>query len=147
MNQVNLVGRLGSDPEIKYTQSGQPVANFSLAIDESYKNKSGEKINKVLWVRCVAWTQTAETMGKYLHKGDQVILTGRLQTREYDAKDGSGKRYITEVVVNHFEFGAKKGAPAQHDADTGGGGTDRAAASEGPPNDMHAVVGDDDIPF
>jgi single-strand DNA-binding protein len=141
MNQVFCAGRLGQDPELKYTPSGQPVATFSLAIDESYK-KDGVKHEKVLWVRCQAWANTAETIARYLKKGDQAIISGRLQTREYEAKDGSGKRYITEVIVSRFDFGAKGRASSSAGSDEGhhdmGGNVDNEGSAPPP---------DGDIPF
>jgi single-strand DNA-binding protein len=146
MNHVFLVGRLGRDPEIRYTPSGQPVANFSVAVDESYKDSSGNKVKKTLWMNCVAWAQTAETLNKYMHKGDQIILNGRLQTREYEAKDGTGKRYVTEVVVTRFSFGAKAGASnGSHDDGQGDNGHHDNGTGNG--NGYGAPPVDDDIPF
>lgn len=142
MNFAILAGRLGSDPEIRYTPSGQAVANFSLAIDESYKGKDGTKVNKVLWLRCVAWAQTAETLSKYVHKGDQIMVNGRIQVRDYEASDGSGKRYITEIVVMRFEFGAKKGAGAAQADDSHERGDSTGGGGEAAP-----PVDDSDIPF
>ncbi len=142
MNLVVLAGRLGKDPEVKYTQSGQAKANFSVATDSSYRNDAGELIKKADWHNCVAWAKTAENIGKYFHQGDQIIVHGRLGTRSYEAKDGSGKRYITEVTVFAFDFGAKgKGGDSNGHQDSGGGFDDHGSRnhSELPP--------DDDIPF
>ena len=73
LNQCCFIGRLGRDPEIKYTQSGDVIANFSLAVGETYKDKSGQKVEKTEWIRCVAWRKLAEIIGKYLSKGSQVL--------------------------------------------------------------------------
>ena len=144
MNQVFFAGRLGQDPELKYTPSGQPVANFSMAIDESYK-KDGVKHEKVLWLRCQAWAITAETIGKYVHKGDQIFISGRLSIREYEKVKGDGdKRYITEVVVTRFDFGAKRGASS---ASVDGNGQGYQNMGGYVDNDGSAPPVDDDIPF
>lgn len=135
MNLVMLCGRLGRDPELKQTPSGQPVANFSLAIDESYKDRSGSKVDKVLWVQIVAWGKTGELCAQYLKKGRQAIVTGRLQIRQYD-KDGQ-KRYATEIVANHVEFVGGRPDAASAGSD---GQIDRTTAAEPP-------VDDEDIPF
>ena len=92
-------------PEIKYTQSGKAVASFTLAIDRR-KGANGEK--QADFISCVAWEKTAETIGNYCGKGQQIAVEGRIQSRSYDAQDGS-KRYVTEVVVQSMEFCGKKG--------------------------------------
>ena len=96
LNKVMLIGRLGKDPEVRYTSSGQAVANFSMATDESYKNNDGEKVQKTEWHRLVLWGKLAEIAQQYLKKGSLVYIEGKLQTREWE-KDGE-KKYQTEVV-------------------------------------------------
>ena len=99
VNKVFLIGRLGRDPEIRSTSSGQDVANFTIATDESYIATSGEKIEKTEWHKVVAWGATAEIIEKYVTKGLQIGIEGKLSHRTYDDKNGE-KRFITEVVVN-----------------------------------------------
>lgn len=99
VNKVILIGRLGKDPEIRYTPSGTAVANLSLAT--SFKPKDGEE--KTEWHRCVAFGRTAEVCGEYLHKGSQVYIEGRLQTRDWEDKEGN-KRYTTEVLVERMQM-------------------------------------------
>ena len=115
VNKVILVGNLGQDPELKNTPSGQSVCNFSLATNEVYKNKAGEKQERVEWHRIVVWGPQAESCHKYLRKGSSAYIEGRNQTRQWDDKDGN-KRYTTEVVGDRVVFlGAKDagGAPVE----------------------------------
>lgn len=103
VNKVILVGHLGSDPEVRYTQGGAAVASFTVATNESYTDKSGQRQDKTEWHRIVAWGKTAELCGEYLQKGRQVYLEGRLQTRQWDDKEGV-KRYTTEIVAQTVQF-------------------------------------------
>ena len=125
VNKVILVGNLGKDPELKYTPSGAAVATFSLATSERYKDKQGEQQEKTEWHNIVAWRQLAEICGKYLHKGKQVYIEGRLQHRSYDDRDGN-KRYITEIVADQMQMLGSRGG-----GDEGGGGYNRGAQSGG----------------
>lgn len=100
VNSCHFVGNLGDDPEVKYTAGGQAVATFSIACNETWTDKdSGQKKERVEWVRIVIWGKLAEICGEYLKKGKQVYISGRLQTRSWDDKDGN-KRYMTEVVAD-----------------------------------------------
>ena len=101
INKSILIGRLTRDPEIKYSSNSTPVAAFTLAVDRSFKNANGEK--EVDFIPIVAWRKTAELCGQYLFKGSQAAIVGRIQTRSYDASDGT-KRYITEVVADEVQF-------------------------------------------
>lgn len=112
MNKAILMGRLTKAPEIKYTQSGKAVASFTLAIDRR-RSAGGEK--QADFISCVAWEKLAETIGNYCVKGQQIAVEGRIQSRSYDAQDGS-KRYVTEVVVSGMEFCGKKSDHARADA-------------------------------
>ena len=103
LNQCNFIGRVGRDPETKYLSSGEPVCNFSIAIDESYKNKSGEKVSKTEWVNIVTFRKLAEICGNYLVKGKQVYIEGKIQTRTWEDKEGV-KRYSTEIVANDMKM-------------------------------------------
>lgn len=103
LNKVMLIGRLGQDPKLSYTQSGQAVANFSLATDEGYRDRnSGQKVEKTEWHRVVAWRQTAEFVANYLSKGRLVFVEGKLQTRKWQGQDGQD-RYTTEIVANNVQ--------------------------------------------
>ncbi len=97
VNKVILIGNLGKDPEVRHLESGRAVANFPIATSESYKNREGDKVTHTEWHNIVLWTPLAEIAEKYLNKGKQVYIEGRLTTRSYEDKDGN-KKYITEVV-------------------------------------------------
>lgn len=104
VNKAILIGRLGADPEIRYTPSGVAVANFSVATSQSWKDKNtGEKKEATEWHRIVAWNKLAEICSEYLEKGRQVYIEGRMQTRSWEDKDGV-VRYITEVVAGQVVF-------------------------------------------
>jgi single-strand DNA-binding protein len=103
LNKVMLIGRLGRDPEMKYAQSGTAICNLNLATSESWNDKaSGEKQERTEWHRCVAFSKQAEILEKYLEKGSQVYIEGRLQTRNYEK--GGQTHYTTEIVVSGFQF-------------------------------------------
>ncbi len=100
-NRVQLIGNLGNDPEIITLESGKKLAKFSIATNETYKNSSGEKVTDTQWHNIVAWNKTAEIIEKYLQKGNEVIIEGKLTSRSFDDKEGN-KRYVTEVVCNEL---------------------------------------------
>ena len=100
-NKVQLIGNLGNDPEIITLESGKKLAKFSVATNESYKNAQGEKITDTQWHNIVAWNKTAEIIEKYVKKGHEVAIEGKLTSRSYETKEGE-KRYITEVVCNEL---------------------------------------------
>ncbi|MCW2119341.1 single-stranded DNA-binding protein [Flavobacterium sp. 7A] len=100
-NKVQLVGHLGNDPEIKNFEGGKKLANFTLATNDSYKNEKGEKVVETQWHKVVAWGKTAEIIEKYVVKGKEIAIEGKLTHRTYDDKNGE-KRYITEVVVSEL---------------------------------------------
>lgn len=122
VNKVILVGNLGKDPELRYTASGAAVATFSLATTDRFKDKDGNQ--KTEWHNIVAWRQLAEICGKYLHKGKQVYIEGRLQHRSYDDRDGN-KRYITEIVADQMQMLGGRGGGDE------GGGYNRGEQSGG----------------
>jgi single-strand DNA-binding protein len=151
VNRVVLLGRLGQDPEIKYTPSGMAVCNFSLATTESWQDKSGGgKQERTEWHRIVVWGKLAELCNQYLAKGRQAFVEGRLQTRSWDAKEG-GKRYTTEVVASNIQFlgGASAGAGtserATNSTDSGAAGTNFMNQDYDIPADSNFTA--DDIPF
>lgn len=98
------IGRLGRDPEVRYTQSGKAVANFSIATDESYKNAAGEKVKTTEWVNLVVWGKSVEAFVQpYLHKGDMVYVEGKLQTRKWEDKRDGTTKYTTEINVSDIK--------------------------------------------
>ena len=104
LNKVLLIGRLGKEPEIRSTPSGADVANFSIAVDETYKDKQGEKQKKVEWINLVIWGPSVRAFVEpYLHKGDLVFVEGKLQTRSWDDKATGAKKYTTEVNVSDIK--------------------------------------------
>lgn len=98
-NRVQLIGHLGQDPEIKNLDGGKKVANITIATNESYKNDKGEKVDQTEWHKVVAWGKTAEIIEKYVTKGKEIAIEGKLTHRSYEDKNGE-KRYITEVVAS-----------------------------------------------
>ena len=103
LNRVMLIGRLGRDPELRYTQTGSPVANFSIANNRSYTTSSGEKREEVNFFNCIAWSKLGEIIVEYCKKGRRIGIEGRLQQRSWDDKDGN-KRSTVEIVVENFQF-------------------------------------------
>jgi len=102
-NRVQLIGRLGQDPEMKTLESGKKVSRFTLATDESYKNSEGQKVNETTWHNIIAWNGLAELTEKHLKKGKKIALEGRIVYRSYEDKNGVTK-YITEIYINDFLF-------------------------------------------
>jgi single-strand DNA-binding protein len=100
-NKVQLIGNLGNDPEIITLESGKKLAKFSLATNESYKDASGQKIDNVQWHNLIAWNNTADIVEKYVTKGKEIAIEGKLTSRSYETKEGE-KRYVTEVVVSEL---------------------------------------------
>ncbi|RLD39063.1 MAG: single-stranded DNA-binding protein [Bacteroidetes bacterium] len=106
-NQVQLIGRLGADPEVKSLNSGTKVARFSLATSDYYKDKDGNKVEDTQWHKIIAWNGSATYADKYLKKGMEIVVSGKLVYGSYDDKDGN-KRYTTEIVVNDMLILSKK---------------------------------------
>lgn len=146
VNKVILVGRLGQNPEIRYTPSGAAVTNFSVATNESWTDKSGQKQERTEWHRVVVWGKLAELCSQYLTKGRQAYVEGRLQTRQWQDKDGQTK-YTTEIQAQTVQFlGATAGAGERREAspEMGMGGMAPEMAGRGP--DAPSFT-EDDIPF
>ena len=155
VNKVILVGRLGRDPETRYTGGGQAVANFSIATDETYKDRNGEKQKRTEWHKIVVWGKQAEIAQQYLKKGSLLFLEGRIQSREWQDKEGQ-KRTSFEIVASNFRMlgGRGDGAVA-----AGAGGARRSDDFDGhaaPSDDPFAggssapsgpEISDEDIPF
>lgn len=103
LNKVMIIGNLGKDPEMKYTQEGKPIASFSVAVSRTRKSQDGQNIDETEWFRVVAWERLAETCNEYLRKGSKVYIEGRLQTRKYTAQDGQ-ERQMVEVVATDMQM-------------------------------------------
>lgn len=140
VNKVILLGRLGADPEVKYGTSGTPITTFNLATTETW-NRDGQKEERTEWHRIVTFGKLAEICGRYLVKGKQIYIEGRIQTRSWEDKDGN-KRWTTEIIANQMQM---LGSPGDTPTSTG-------TVETGPPHgtqDSSAVANpvDDDIPF
>jgi len=148
VNKVILVGRLGKDPETRYTTSGQAVCNFSLATDETYKDRAGERQKRTEWHRIVVWGKQAEIAQQYLHKGSLIYLEGRIQTRQWDDKEGQ-KRTSTEIVASNFRMlgGRGDGAGASAGARGGADADVHSQAPMGGDETSAPEPSDEDIPF
>lgn len=165
VNKVIIVGNLGRDPELRYTQGGTPVAQLSLATTRTYTNRNNERVDDTEWHRVVVWGKQAESCNQYLEKGRQVYVEGRLQTRSWDDNDGN-KRYTTEIVAESVQFlggGANRRdrnddrdqgnqRSNYNDGDRGGNRSeyndgDRGRGGEWNDNYIPSDPGDDDIPF
>jgi single-strand DNA-binding protein len=164
VNKVILVGRLGRDPETRYTGGGQAVANFSIATDETYKDKNGERQKRTEWHKIVVWGKQAEIAQQYLKKGSLIFIEGRIQSREWQDKEGQ-KRTSFEIVASNFRMlggradGAAAGAGGGASRGGGGGGgdfDDQSGPEEsyggGGGGGHHAPssgpeISDEDIPF
>jgi len=107
INKVILVGNVGKDPEVRYLESGVAVCNFPFATSESYKNKNGEKVKTTEWHNIVLWRSLAEIAEKYVKKGSQLYIEGKIRSRSWDDKEGN-KRYITEIIGNNMQMLGKK---------------------------------------
>ncbi len=154
VNKVILIGNLGKDPELKYTPSGTPVAKFSLATNERFKDKDGQWQDRTEWHNITAWARTAEIAGEYLKKGGKVYIEGSLRTHSWDDKQSGQKKYMTEIVVNDMVLLGGRGEGMTDDS---GGGRSRGASAGGnnfdqrSPEPEHAAastpISDEDIPF
>jgi single-strand DNA-binding protein len=138
LNKAVLIGNLGRDPEMRYTQSGVAVANFNIATSETWTNKEGEKETRTEWHRIVAFGKLGEICGEYLAKGRQVFIEGRIQTRDWEDKEGV-KRYTTEIVANQMiMLGSRDSAVATDSFD---------GPPPAEPETSLPQTPDDDIPF
>ncbi len=141
VNKAILVGNLGRDPELRTTPNGQSVVNFTLATSETWTDKSGERVERTEWHRIVTWERTAENCARFLSKGRSCFVEGRLQTREWEDKEGV-KRRTTEVVAQTVQFlgeSRRDAGPAETPTGPASSGPPEAQAGGGPPSD--------DIPF
>jgi single-strand DNA-binding protein len=151
VNKVILVGNLGRDAELRYTPGGAAVATLNMATTEVWNDKAGQKQEKTEWHRVILWGKSAESLNEYLTKGKQIYVEGRLQTRQWDDKDGN-KRYTTEIRGDRIVLLGGGGGGGSR---SGGGGMSRSSGSEemggsqgaGPSADVSEPLTDDDIPF
>jgi single-strand DNA-binding protein len=158
VNKVILVGRLGRDPETRYTGGGQAVANFSVATDETYKDRNGERQKRTEWHKIVVWGKQAEIAQQYLKKGSLIFIEGRIQSREWQDKEGQ-KRTSFEIVATNFRMLGGRGDAVTAGAGAGAarGGGDEFDSQAAPTEETygagggHAPAGpeisDEDIPF
>jgi single-strand DNA-binding protein len=152
VNKVILVGNLGRDAELRYTPGGAAVATLNMATTEVWNDKAGQRQEKTEWHRVVLWGKTAESLNEYLTKGKQIYVEGRLQTRQWDDKDGN-KRYTTEIRGDRIVLlggGGGRGASGGGErggGERGGGSSGGGSDFGGPTPDSSAPLTDDDIPF
>jgi single-strand DNA-binding protein len=159
VNKVILVGRLGRDPETRYTGGGQAVANFSVATDETYKDKNGERQKRTEWHKIVVWGKQAEIAQQYLKKGSLIFIEGRIQSREWQDKEGQ-KRTSFEIVATNFRMLGGRGDGASSGGSSSGrstgGGADDFESHAAPADDTYGgggapsggpEISDEDIPF
>ncbi len=148
VNRVILVGHLGRDPEMRYTSSGTPVTNFSLATNERWNDQNGERQERTEWHKIVTWNKLAEISNQYLTKGQLVFIEGRIQTREWDDRDGN-KRRTTEVIASDMRMMSPRSSdgsrPQEQKQEPETVGVAEGGKTEEAP--MDAGVTEDDIPF
>ncbi len=145
LNKVMLIGNLGRDPEVRYTQNGTAVANFTMATTDRWTDGSGERKEKTEWHRIVVWAKQAEIVGEYLKKGRQVYVEGSLQTREWTDREGQ-KRYTTEVKALRVQMLGSRGESRQDDPSPVGVSSDNLQGSS-TADPGNGGYNDDDIPF
>lgn len=142
VNKAIIVGTVGQDPELKYSQNGSAICNLSVATNESWKDKqTGEKQERTEWHRISMFGKLAEIAGKYLRKGSQAYFEGRIQTRKWQDKEGND-RYSTEIVANEMQMLGGKGETQQRSDNSPNGAVEQPPAASGAAGD-----GFDDIPF
>lgn len=136
VNKVILIGRLGADPELKYTPSGTALAKFRIATNQVWKDQDGNKKEKTNWHNIVAWRKLAEIIGEWLKKGSRVYIEGRIETRSYEDEKGV-KKWITEIVADSMEMLGEKGSGPSNNNDT----------ETPPPSPPDSQEEEDDLPF
>lgn len=149
VNKAILIGNVGKDPDVRYLDSGTPKCSFSLATSEVYKNKNGEKVTATEWHNIVLWRGLAEIAEKYVRKGSQIYIEGRIRTRSYDDKDGN-KKYITEIVGDVLQLLGRRtddvtSAPESSRSQESSGFTETSQPS---PENINSEMNEtDDLPF
>lgn len=155
LNKVMLIGRLGTEPELRYTQQGVPITTFRMAISRQWRDSEGNQRDETEWFTIVSWNRLAEICSEFLQKGARVYIEGRLQNRSWDDTQSGEKRYRTEIVANDMIIlEGRQGARAELGEDTGERGFGNSGRSAGGPRggsrrtyDEHGGFSDDDIPF
>jgi single-strand DNA-binding protein len=137
LNKVMLIGNLGKDPELRFTSTGVPVATFTIATNESWKDQEGNLQERTEWHNIVAWRKLAEICGEWLKKGKKVYIEGRIQTRSYDDKNTGAKRYVTEIVADNMIMLDGKAV----------GSAPESPAPGATPEPAVGGVSNDDLPF
>lgn len=140
LNKATLIGNLGKDPELRYTSSGVPVATFSVATNEQWKDSDGNVQERTEWHNIVAWQKLAEICAEYLKKGSKVYIEGRIQTRSWDDKNTGQKRYITEIIASDMIMLDSKG-------NSGRGATDAVESEKAREPRTPEAEEKDDLPF
>ena len=150
LNKVMLIGNLGKDPEMRYTPAGVPVASFSMATSESWRDQDGNTQERTEWHNIVAWRKLAEICSEYLKKGKKVYIEGRIQTRTYDDKNTGQKRYITEIVASNrimLDGGGGGMRGGEGGQERSRGAVSQSPASGGTEAAEPGKSADDDLPF
>ena len=144
MNKVILMGRLTKDTELRYTANQIATCSFSIAVDRRFKSQDGS--TQADFINCVAWRQTAEFINKYFSKGSKILVTGSIQTRTYDGKDGQ-RHYVTEVVVDDAEFCERKNGNSSFGDSDGAQGNAAATSDSANGNGYYPIEDDENVPF
>jgi single-strand DNA-binding protein len=151
LNKCMFIGRLGADPEIRSTPSGAQVANFRIAVTDTWKDKDGQRQESTEWVTCVAWRKSAEIIQRYLRKGSKVYIEGKMKTRSWEDKKSGGKRYTTEIEVENFEMldsrPSEGGGEYEQRQGENGSGRQQGGFEDMPSIPEGVSPGDDDLPF
>ena len=151
INKVILIGNLGKDPEVKFTPNGVPVAKFSLATNERYKDKAGEWQDRTEWRNIVAWQRLAEIVGEYVKKGNKIYIEGRLQTSSWEDKQSGEKKYRTEIIAQDLVLLGGRGEGGDSEGRSSRGASAAASADQRPQHTEEpshsAEITDEDIPF
>ncbi len=148
VNKVILIGRLGRDPELKYTPSGAPVAKFSLATDESFKDRTGEQQKRTEWHNIIAWNKLAEICGQYLTKGKQIYIEGSIRSRQWDDKQTGQKRTAYEIIAQRMQMLGSRSDSERPAAAGAAASRAEGEPPEPPPEPSSAPeITDEDIPF
>ncbi|HEY6293192.1 MAG TPA: single-stranded DNA-binding protein [Terriglobia bacterium] len=146
VNKVILIGRLGKDPEVKYTPSGTPVAKFTLATDEAFKDRAGEQQRRTEWHTIVAWSKLAEICGEYLTKGKQIYIEGSIRSRQWEDQGGN-KRTAYEIVAREMKMLGSRADSERNAASVTNRAPAESEASPEPSPTSAPEITDEDIPF
>lgn len=146
VNKVILVGNLGKDPEVRHLESGAVVANFPIATTETYKDKSGNRQEQTEWHNIVLWRGLAEVAEKYLRKGSQVYIEGKLRSRSWEDKEGN-TRYITEVIGDNMTMLGSKGSSSDNSSSPAPSKESKQAEKPAESPDLSSSEEEDDLPF